>query len=106
MAMSVGIALAGCVWASPVERMASTWLSVPQERLLEAQLILSLGILGLASFAAFIVMVLAYKKLQRSHAAELTALERKKVAPASAQGAAFVTRRTRAELLRDVGIDP
>ncbi len=101
MAMSVGIALAGGVWASPVERMASTWLSVPQERLLEVQVMLSLGIFGLASFVAFVVMVLAYKKLRRDQADELQELERKRNAPAAAQGGNQVTQRTRAQLLQD-----
>lgn len=105
MAMSVGIALAGCVWASPVERMASTWLSVPQERLLEVQLILSLGILGLASFLAFVLMVRAYKKLQRTHAEELLELARQRTKHASAQGGSQVRKISRAQLLRELGID-
>jgi len=105
IALSTGISAAGLLWISPVERVTTVMLEVPQTRLLEVQLVLSLGILGLASFVAFVLMVRAYRDLQRTHAKELLELERKRTVLAAAQGGPQVWRRSRADLLRDLGIE-
>lgn len=71
------------------------WLKQWQARVLLAE-----GILLLGSYAAFVLMVRAYRKLQRDHAAELERLAAKPPA-AGVQSAGLTTRRTRGQLLGD-----
>lgn len=99
MALGIGIGAMPIVWSDGAARVAAQWLSVPQTRLLELQVLLSLCILLVSTLVAFLLMVRAYKKLQITHAQELSEMEQKRPVPAASQGGGFATKRSRDDLL-------
>ena len=109
--LSIGSAGTVAPWLSAAERAATQWLGVPSERLLEAQLILSLCILLVSAWVALFLVVRAHNRLVRAHAGEIHALkaahadELAKKPVAAAQGAAQLTKRSRRDLLRQWDID-
>lgn len=74
MALSLGLCAASSVWMGGVERVAEQWLSVPKNRLLEFQCLLSLGILLVSAWVALFLMVRCYMHQSKVHAEKLKEL--------------------------------